>query len=84
MHKARPAYDPGADYVARKRKAGLCICYRCQSKAGKTKSRCYRHDWQERKRRDPIAYLFYHKRHRAISRGRQQPWGTSPAGQRGR
>jgi hypothetical protein len=80
MHKVRPAYDPGDEYRERKRKLGRCICYRCDAPAGKNTPRCYKHSWAERKRRDPVAYLFHHKRQRALDRAKTQPWGLDPRG----
>jgi hypothetical protein len=78
-HLSRQPSDPGPEYVARKKAAGLCRGYRCQNKHGiATAGLCYKHYWQHKKRRDLVAYLFHQKKSRANQRGKVQPWGRVP------
>lgn len=74
-HEIAAPTEPSEAYVARKRAAGLCINYRCASKAI-TCARCSKHVWQWRKQRDLIAYIFHRKKYRAAARGKSQPWGN--------
>lgn len=79
-HEIDAPAETSEAYVARKRKAGLCESFRCTCKPVKSYRLCSRHVWQERKRRDLIAYIFHRKKARAVERGKRQPWGDSPEG----
>jgi hypothetical protein len=70
--KAAREWKPlAADTEARKRKAGLCARYGCLSKAGCHKKYCPKHHHQALKRRDPISYIYSHRKQRAKARGHE-------------
>jgi hypothetical protein len=70
LPKAAREWKPlAADTEARKRKAGLCARYGCLSKAGCHKKYCPKHHHQALKRRDPISYIYSHRKQRAKARG---------------
>lgn len=54
---------------ARKKKLGLCARYGCLRHAGSKKKYCPKHHHQALKRRDPISYIYSHRKQRAKARG---------------
>jgi hypothetical protein len=56
---------------ARKKKLGLCARYGCLKPAGKKKKYCPCHHHQALKRRDPISYIYSHRKQRAKARGHE-------------
>ncbi|MGI4834656.1 MAG: hypothetical protein ACRYFK_14465 [Janthinobacterium lividum] len=59
------------DTEARKRKLGLCARYGCLAPAGAKKKYCPRHHHQALKQRDPISYIYSHRKQRAKARGHE-------------
>lgn len=64
-----------ADTEARKRNAGLCARYGCLATAGAKKKYCCKHHHQALKARDPISYIYSHRKQRAKARGHE--WGLT-------
>lgn len=62
---------------ARKKKLGLCARYGCLKPAGSHKKYCPKHHHQALKRRDPISYIYSHRKQRAKARG--HAWALSLA-----
>lgn len=62
---------------ARKKKLGLCARYGCLKPAGTKKKYCPCHHHQALKRRDPISYIYSHRKQRAKARG--HAWSLSLA-----
>lgn len=70
--KAAREWKPlAADTEARKRNAGLCARYGCLAPAGSHKKYCCKHHHQALKRRDPISYIYSHRKQRAKARGHE-------------
>lgn len=70
--KAAREWKPlAADTAARKRHAGLCARYGCLNKRGSHKQYCPKHHHQALKRRDPISYIYSHRKQRAKERGHE-------------